>query len=108
MLDRYAPLFTRGRRLPARRRRPPDLEIPRAPALHAASLAQRVFEIQFLSKPAILKQRFRKKYRHPTLDAKLTKSRLAGVRQLLFDALPSTEATAPPTMLFSGLYAPAE
>ena len=39
--------------------------------------AQRVFETVYWGKPAILKQRFEKKYRHPTLDAKLTKQRLS-------------------------------
>lgn len=36
----------------------------------------RVFSVQFLQRPTIVKQRFPKTYRHPTLDAKLTKSRL--------------------------------
>ena len=36
----------------------------------------RVFCVQFLQRPTIVKQRFPKTYRHPTLDAKLTKSRL--------------------------------
>mmetsp|Transcript_18499 Transcript_18499/g.51820 ORF Transcript_18499/g.51820 Transcript_18499/m.51820 type:complete len:231 (+) Transcript_18499:120-812(+) len=38
----------------------------------------RVFKTMFLQRPAIAKERFRKKYRHPTLDAKLTKSRCNG------------------------------
>ena len=40
---------------------------------------QRVFETQFLGRPTIIKQRFSKQYRHPTLDAKLTTSRLKQV-----------------------------
>ena len=36
----------------------------------------RVFAVTFLGKPAIVKQRFEKTYRHPILDKKLTKSRL--------------------------------
>lgn len=36
----------------------------------------RVFSVQFLQRPTIVKQRFKKTYRHPTLDAKLTRSRL--------------------------------
>mmetsp|Transcript_4913 Transcript_4913/g.8507 ORF Transcript_4913/g.8507 Transcript_4913/m.8507 type:complete len:242 (+) Transcript_4913:200-925(+) len=36
----------------------------------------RVFATQYIGKPTIIKQRFKKKYRHPTLDAKLTKQRL--------------------------------
>jgi hypothetical protein len=35
-----------------------------------------VFKVQFLGRPTIVKQRFSKKYRHPTLDAKLTLLRL--------------------------------
>lgn len=40
---------------------------------------QRVYETMFCGKPAIVKERFSKKYRHPTLDASLTKKRLAAV-----------------------------
>ncbi|CAI7806053.1 unnamed protein product [Closterium sp. NIES-53] len=36
----------------------------------------RVFAATFCGRPAILKQRFEKKYRHPTLDARLTSKRL--------------------------------
>ena len=36
----------------------------------------RVFAVQFLNRPAIVKQRFKKTYRHPVLDAKITRSRL--------------------------------
>ena len=32
----------------------------------------RVFAVTFLNRPAIVKQRFKKTYRHPTLDAKIT------------------------------------
>lgn len=41
---------------------------------------QRVWEGTFLSRPAIIKQRFSKKYRHPQLDVKLTAARLKSVR----------------------------
>ena len=37
---------------------------------------QRVYETTFCQRPAILKQRFSKRYRHAALDAKLTASRL--------------------------------
>lgn len=47
------------------------------------TLAQRVWEGTFLGRPAIVKQRFSKKYRHPALDAKLTVARLKMVRGLL-------------------------
>ncbi|KAL0479902.1 bud32 [Acrasis kona] len=36
----------------------------------------RVYRTQFQSKDAIVKERFSKKYRHPELDAKITRSRL--------------------------------
>lgn len=36
----------------------------------------RVWATTFFSRPAIIKQRFNKKYRHPTLDAVLTTQRL--------------------------------
>jgi hypothetical protein len=45
-----------------------------------ACSAQRVFRINFLQRPAVAKQRFAKRYRHPELDARLTKTRLQGVR----------------------------
>jgi hypothetical protein len=45
-----------------------------------ACAAQRVFRINFLQRPAVAKQRFAKRYRHPELDARLTKTRLQGVR----------------------------
>ena len=35
----------------------------------------RVFKVEYLGKPAIIKQRFKKTYRHPTLDEKLTHRR---------------------------------
>lgn len=44
---------------------------------------QRVYEAQYLGRASIIKQRFKKKYRHPTLDAKLTKGRLAMVCTLV-------------------------
>jgi len=36
----------------------------------------RVFSVQFLQRQTVVKQRFAKTYRHPALDAKLTRSRL--------------------------------
>lgn len=42
-------------------------------------LPQRVWEAEFLGRPAIVKQRFSKQYRHPALDAKLTMARLKQV-----------------------------
>lgn len=42
---------------------------------------QRVWEGQFLGRPVIMKQRFRKKYRHPVLDTKLTVGRLNQARR---------------------------
>lgn len=39
----------------------------------------RVFQTIFLDKPTIVKERFTKKYRHPELDAKLTKERYSWV-----------------------------
>lgn len=42
--------------------------------------SQRLFHRVYLGRPAVIKQRFSKKYRHPTLDAKLTSRRLTGVR----------------------------
>ena len=44
----------------------------------------KVFMTEFLKRKCVIKQRFRKRYRHPLLDQKLTKSRLtAEVRSLL-------------------------
>jgi hypothetical protein len=45
--------------------------------------AQRIFESQLGGRPAIVKQRFSKKYRHPTLDSKLTTARLKQVPAVL-------------------------
>lgn len=42
-------------------------------------VTQRVFEVSFLGRPSIAKQRFKKQYRHATLDAKLTSARLKQV-----------------------------
>ncbi|KAK9840951.1 hypothetical protein WJX81_002223 [Elliptochloris bilobata] len=49
--------------------------------LHNCKLIQqgaeaRVWEGVYLGKPAVLKQRFSKRYRHPSLDARLTQTRL--------------------------------
>jgi len=43
---------------------------------------QRVWEGSYLDLPAIIKQRFSKKYRHPSLDKKITHSRLKQVTNL--------------------------
>ena len=44
----------------------------------------KVFKVEYLGKPAIVKQRFRKTYRHPLLDEKLTHRRtLQEVRSML-------------------------
>lgn len=40
---------------------------------------QRVFESAFVGRRSIVKERFSKKYRHPTLDSKLTLKRLNAV-----------------------------
>jgi TP53 regulating kinase-like protein len=40
---------------------------------------QKIWEGVYLGRPTIVKQRFRKKYRHSTLDNKLTLSRLKQV-----------------------------
>lgn len=40
---------------------------------------QRVWEGRYLDVPAIIKQRFSKKYRHAILDKKITQSRLKQV-----------------------------
>lgn len=44
--------------------------------------AQRVYDGQFLGKPAIIKQRFSKKYRHSSLDIKLTQLRFKQARSI--------------------------
>lgn len=36
----------------------------------------RLFSCTYLSRPALMKERFEKKYRHPELDKKLTKERI--------------------------------
>jgi len=46
----------------------------------------RVFAVTFLNRPAIVKQRFKKTYRHPTLDAKITRARLVGETRALVRA----------------------
>ena len=40
---------------------------------------QRVYTMTFLGRPTVVKERFKKAYRHPVLDAKLTRSRLVQV-----------------------------
>jgi len=44
--------------------------------LIAQGAEARVYEVQFLGRPTIVKQRFNKKYRHAILDAQLTAARL--------------------------------
>ena len=46
---------------------------------HLGVNVQRVWEGSYLDVPAILKQRFSKKYRHAVLDKKITQSRLKQV-----------------------------
>jgi len=55
---------------------------PRSPWLSCSVRrpAQRVFRLTFLQHDCVAKQRFAKRYRHPDLDARLTKARLQGVR----------------------------
>lgn len=43
---------------------------------------QRIFRGRFLGREIALKHRFAKGYRHPTLDARLTKQRLLAVREI--------------------------
>jgi len=58
----------------------------------------RVFSTTFLGKPCVVKQRFKKKYRHPVLDEKLTRSRLlAECRSLMKARILGVQA---PTVLF--------
>lgn len=45
---------------------------------------QRVFESDFVGRRSVVKERFSKKYRHPSLDAVLTVKRLNAVRILHF------------------------
>lgn len=47
--------------------------------LFGVVLFQRVFESNFVGRRSIVKERFSKKYRHPTLDSKLTLKRLNAV-----------------------------
>jgi TP53 regulating kinase and related kinases len=49
---------------------------PLSPSLPLPLAPQRVWKSQFLGRPTIIKQRFKKAYRHPALDTKLTKARL--------------------------------
>ena len=50
-----------------------------ASAVNVFRNVQRVYEGLFLGRPAIIKQRFSKKYRHATLDSKLTQLRFKQV-----------------------------
>eukprot|EP00887_Chlorella_sp_A99_P004781 scaffold4.g4781.t1 len=53
-------------------------------ALHSQGAEARVWVGPFLGRPTIVKERFRKRYRHPALDARLTPARLkAEVRSML-------------------------
>ena len=47
--------------------------------LFGVVLFQRVFESNFVGRRSVVKERFSKKYRHPTLDSKLTLKRLNAV-----------------------------
>lgn len=61
--------------------------------------AQRVWAVDdFLGRPAILKQRFSKAYRHPTLDAALTSSRTRAEARALLRA--RSLGVAAPALLF--------
>ena len=58
----------------------------------------RVFAVKFCGRDTIVKQRFKKKYRHPVLDQKLTRSRLlAECRSLMKARILGVQA---PTVLF--------
>lgn len=46
---------------------------------------QRVFESDFVGRRCVVKERFSKKYRHPSLDATLTIKRLNAVSFLHFN-----------------------
>ncbi|GAQ79649.1 Protein kinase superfamily protein [Klebsormidium nitens] len=61
------------------------VEPPRGELLNQGAEA-RVFVSTYLGRPAVIKQRFSKKYRHPTLDAKLTSRRLTGEARSLAKA----------------------
>lgn len=61
--------------------------------------------------PILLKHRFKKQYRHPSLDANLTRARVAGearalLRCLRCVCLVSHNYTGPPTCLRSGVSVP--
>ena len=45
--------------------------------LIAQGAEARIYDATFLQQPAIVKERFKKEYRHPTLDDKLTRDRLS-------------------------------
>ena len=45
---------------------------------------QRLYGTVFLDQQVVVKERFRKAYRHPTLDDKLTKERIGWVRLTAF------------------------
>ena len=49
----------------------------------SSALLQRVFESNFVGRRCVIKERFSKKYRHPTLDAKLTLKRLNAVSSMV-------------------------
>ncbi|KAI8468099.1 MAG: kinase-like protein [Monoraphidium minutum] len=58
----------------------------------------RVWETIFCGRPTIVKQRFSKKYRHPTLDKKLTSTRL---KQEARSVLRARKAGVPTPVLYS-------
>jgi hypothetical protein len=65
---------------------------------------QRVYFASFLGQPAVIKERFSKSYRHPVLDERLLKERLAWVRAVADGRARDVASTrfAPP---HSGLHA---
>jgi hypothetical protein len=65
---------------PSRPEREPSLTKPgRAPLSLPAP--QRVFTATLLGRPCVVKERFKKEYRHPVLDERITRERLLAVRQ---------------------------
>jgi TP53 regulating kinase-like protein len=50
--------------------------------LLAQGAEARIFASNFLGRPTIIKERFKKAYRHPQLDEKLTRERVASVRPM--------------------------
>jgi hypothetical protein len=91
--------------------------LPPAPAgwqLLSQGAEARVFALTLCGRPAIAKERFKKRYRHPTLDEKLTARRCvhlgvwAGgrVRYLLSPSLSARSFLPPPPNTPRRMYAP--